>query len=177
MTQATAAPAFANLQTLLDALRTQGAITARATHTDLGEGLWLSCDPEGQAAMVCSPEGEGFRLAMTKGDSGRWASFGMRLPLDMVARGRYLGLLIETFPEATTSFSPSLRYRFHDGGTQDASTPDPVVLPVGLRQTQLIYIPIDSGLLDRAADCELNLFFHENQAELVVTRIEPLLIN
>ncbi|MGE4327251.1 MAG: hypothetical protein AB7E21_14300 [Pseudodonghicola sp.] len=175
MTEASATPAFADLQDRLNALRQREAIMVTAGHADLAEGMWLSCDPQGQAEMGCHPEDQGFRLTASGTDSGAWASFGLRLPLEILARGRYLGLLIDAAPRGIVSFSPSLRYRFRDGGLQDVGTPDPVVLPDG-PQTHLIHIPLDPGLLERAAECELNLYFHSNQVDMLVTRMEMLLM-
>ncbi|MDK3020928.1 hypothetical protein [Pseudodonghicola flavimaris] len=179
MTQApdaAATPAFADLQGHLDALRTRDPVTVRAGHEDLGEGLWLSCDPAGQTEMTCGPDEAGFRLTVTGADSGVWASFGMRLPADVLFRGRYLGLLIEAEPSGLVSFSPTLRYRFRDGGLQDAGLPDPVVLPGG-PQVHLSHIPIDPALAERTGDCELNLFFHSDAVDMRVLRMEPLLIS
>lgn len=175
MTEAPATPAFADLQEQLDALRQREAATIRAGHEDLSQGIWLSCDPAGQAEMSCHPGEHGFRLIATEIDSGAWASFGLRLPRETLFRGRYLGLLLDAAPKGIVSFSPSLRYRFRDGSLQDVGTPDPVVLPDG-PQTHLFHIPLDPGLLERAADCELNLYFHSNQVDMLVTRMEPLLI-
>lgn len=167
--------AFPELNSRFLDMATAPAVAVTAGHADLAEGMWLSCDPQGQAEMGCHPEEQGFRLTANGIDSGAWASFGLRLPLETLARGRYLGLLIDAAPRGIVSFSPSLRYRFRDGGLQDVGTPEPVVLPDG-PQTHLIHIPLDPGLLERAAECELNLYFHSNQVDMLVTRMEMLLM-
>jgi hypothetical protein len=169
------AAAFAPEQDRINALRERESVSVTAGHADLGEGLWISCDPEGRAEMTCRPEGDGFRLGLSEGDSGRWTSFGLRLPVETLARGRYMGLLVDAAPEALVSFTPALRYAFREGGMQDVGTPLPVILPAGPHE-ELIHLPIDPELLERAGQCELNLFFHTDRVEMPVTRMELLLM-
>jgi hypothetical protein len=97
------------------------------------------------------------------------------LTLETLARGRYLGLLVEAAPEALVSFTPALRYAFREGGMQDIGTPLPVILPAG-PQREVIHMPIDPALLERAGHCELNLFFHTDRIEMLVTQLELLLM-
>lgn len=175
MTQDRPAPAFPGLLAQIAALGEREAVTVTAGHADLGPGLWLSCDPSGQAVMGCHPAGAGFRLTVGDGDSGAWACLGMRLPPETLGRGRYLGVLSETESGALVSFAPSLRYHLEDG-MRDVAPPEPVVQPSG-RRTQLAHIPIDPALPARASRCELNLFFHTGQVDMRFFRLEPLLIS
>ena len=168
--------AFPDQQARIAALREQGPVSVTAGHADLGPDFWLSCDPEGKTAMECAPADGGFRLNVTAGDSGKWTAMGMRLPREVLARGRYLGLLIEADTPALAAFTPRLRYHLGRDGIRDVSTPMPVVLPSGA-QTHLAHIPLDPDLLGRAEGCELNLFFHTDAVDMRVIRLEPLLIS
>lgn len=170
-----AAGAFAQLRDRIAALKEGETVTVTAGHHDLGDGLWLSCDPDGQTEMGCQPAGAGFRLTIDEGGGSRWNCLGLRLAPDALAGGRYLGLLIGATPEALVSFTPTLRYRFGDGGMQDVAPPLPVLLPAGPRE-HLAHIPIDPDLAGRAVECELNLFFHTDRADIEITALEPLLM-
>lgn len=175
MTQTITAPsAFEALHTEIAGLRAREA-NVDAGHVDLGAGLWMSCDPEGQTRMSSQAGAEGFRLTIERGDSGQWSCLGMRLPFATLAEGRYIGLLIEAESEALVSFTPRLRYFFRGGGMEDVGTPLPVVLPIG-RHRSLSHIEIDPERMERTEGCELNLFFHSDHAVTTVTRMEPLLI-
>lgn len=151
-------------------------LTANAGHMDLGEGLWLSCDPDGQTKMTCATAETGFRLTLEQGDSGKWSSFGMRLPIEVLSRGRYIGLLIEARTSELVSFTPSLRYRLKGGEIADRSPALPVLLLAGHR-TDLSHIPLDPELLERTAQCELNLYFHTDRMALDIIRLEPMLMS
>lgn len=168
--------AFAALQDQIDAQPGREPVTVRAGHADLGEALWLSCDSAGQAEMACRPAGEGFHLSIEGAESGGWACLGMRLAPETLARGRYLGLLIDATPEALVAFGPALRYYLRGGDMRDEGPPSPVVLPTGPNR-QLIHIPIHAALLAEAEGCELNLFFQGDRVALTLHRLEPLLIS
>lgn len=168
--------AFSHLQAQLDALSMREPTQVTAGHANLGDGLWMSCDGEGKAEMTCRPDGPGFHLTVSEAHSGDWACLGMRLPVDVLARGRYFGLLLEAEPEALVSFAPVLRYYDVDGDMYDKGPDVPVVLPTGPNR-HLSYIPIDTERLDRTKGCELNLFFQGDHAALRVSRIEPLLLS
>jgi len=174
--EATETPAFRALQDALKALHSRETIRVRAGHADLGPGLWLSCDPESRAEMACLPQGDGFRLTLVEGDSGLWNCLGMQLPAEILADGRYAGLLIEAVPEAMAAFTPILRYRLRRGGHQDAAFPQPVLLPAGPR-SEMVHLPLDAELLERSESCELNLFFHMDRMDLKITGLEPLLLS
>lgn len=165
--------AFARLHAQIAALQDAGgAVTAG--HRDLGPDLWLSTDPAGRAMLACQPGAAGPVLRLEAGDSGAWAALGMRLPVEVLARGRYLGLMIEATSPGALSFTPTLRY-FTEGGLTDIGTPEPVVLAGGPRR-HLAWLPIDRDLLAAARACELNLFFHNDAMELGIARLEPLLL-
>lgn len=167
--------AFSALQQALDTARTEVSASIKAGHMDLAAGVWLSCDPEGQAEMSVVPEEEGMRLSVRAAESGRWASFGMQVPTDILAGGRYVGLLLEIDPASFVSLSPSLRFRFEDGGMHDVWPPLPIVMPDGL-QTHLLHLPVDRDMVTRAVTAELNLFVNSNRADLLIRRLEVLLI-
>lgn len=168
--------AFGALLDALAALRDADGARITAGHLDLGPGLWLSCDPQGQTEMECQPAGAGFRLRIDGGDSGKWTCLGLHLPVDILRRGRYLGLLVEADTPGMVSFTPRLRYFLEGGDQQDAGPPMPVLLPGGRRE-QLCHIPVDPALLGRATGCELNLFFHNDTLQGEFFRLEPLLIS
>jgi hypothetical protein len=168
-------PAFPALTDRLRALASGDAVSVTAGHRDLAEGLWLSCDPEGETDMTCAPVSGGFSLGVSRGDSGRWTCLGMRLPTETLARGRYLGLLIAARPGALVSLTPRLRYILRDGLLRDMGPTLPVVLPAGARE-HLAHLSIDPALLARAETVELNLFFHTPEMQMTITRLEPLLI-
>lgn len=168
-------PVFGDLSDQFLALREGPGITARAGHSALGDGLWLSTDPGGQAVLSCAPGEPGVALSLEGGDSGKWACLGMQLPIKALQRGRYLGLLIELAGGNVMSFTPVLRYFQEDGGFQDVPTATPVVLAGGARE-HLSYIPLDADRLAGAKSCELNLFFHSDRFAVDVLRIEPLLM-
>ena len=168
-------PAFPALNEQIRALASKDAASVTAGHHDLGAGLWLSCDPEGETDMTCAPAPGGFALGVSRGDSGGWACLGMRLPVETLARGRYLGLLIAARPGALVSLTPRLRYILRDGPARDVGLPLPVVLPAGARD-HMAHLPIDPALLTRAEATELNLFFHTPEMQMTITRLEPLLI-
>lgn len=167
--------AFAELQAQIDALHERAPAAIRAGHLNIGNALWLSCDPEGRAEMSCAPAQHGFRLEWKAADSGGWAALGLGLPPSVLARGRYLGFLIDAVADNPVSFTPCLRYHFHEGGMQDVGTPDPVLLPSGPR-IHLAHIPIDAALIGRSRGAEANLFFHSDTARLTINRLELLLM-
>ncbi len=168
--------AFEDLREQIEALRSGADHVVIAGHRDLGPALWLSCDPAGRAEMTCrSSDGDaGILLRLEAGDSGAWAALGMRLPVEVLRKGRYLGLLVRLQTGDVFSFTPSLRY-FMSEGINDVSAPVPVILAGGPRE-HLSYIPIDSDLLEQASGCELNLFFHSDSFVAHFSAIEPLLI-
>ncbi|PCH75605.1 MAG: hypothetical protein COC12_00225 [Rhodobacteraceae bacterium] len=167
--------AFAGLLDQVAALHEGTGGTATAGHYDLGPDLWLSADPAGQAVMGHVPCEGGVRLSLEAGDSGAWVCLGMRLPVEILRNGRYLGLLVEARAESLLSFTPTLRYFPKGGGLQDVPVPAPVLLAGGAHE-HLSYIPIDPERLEAAWGCELNLFFHNDVFTADFSRIEPLLI-
>lgn len=168
--------AFGGLQDQINALRKRAPGVVRAGHLNIGETIWLSCDPQGQAEMSCIPEEQRFRLGLKAADSGRWACLGLRLPVEVLAQGRYLGLLIDAAPNVPVSFTPCLRYYFREGGMQDVGTAEPILLSTR-RHNHMAYVPIDPALLNRSHGAELNLFFHTDEAMISFTRLEPLLMS
>lgn len=164
--------AFAALTAQIDALE-GGAV--RAGHLDLGPDLWLSTDPGGRATLTCQPGERGISLRLEAGDSGAWAALGLRLPVEILARGRFLGLMIEATARDALSFTPTLRYVARDGGSGDVAPPEPVVLAGGTRR-HLAWLPLDHDRLAASRVCELNLFFHNDAMQLEIARLEPLLI-
>lgn len=146
-----------------------------AGHLDLGPDLWLSTDPAGRAAMECRPIDEGFALELADGDSGSWCSLGMRLPVAQMETALYIGVLVDLGCETVVSYTPTLRYRLHDGGFLDVPAQGPAVLAGGRREV-LSYIPLSRERLADAAACELNLFFHDNAFAAEIFRFEPVLI-
>lgn len=166
---------FVNLQDQIGALHEGPGGAAMAGHQDIGADLWLSSDPAGRAVMTYAPCEGGFRLALESGDSGVWTCLGMRLSPEVLRGGRYMGLLVALHSENLITFTPTLRYFFAEGGLQDAGAAAPVVMAGGAREC-LAYIPLDPALLERAAACELNLFFHTDTFVAEFSKIEPLLI-
>ena len=125
--------------------------------------------------MACHPEKDAFRLSITGGNSGAWACIGMRLLSDVLKQGRYLALMIESESEQPVTVSPCLRYRLPASRTRDIGPATPVVLPPA-RQANLCHLPIEEALLGESRDCELNVYFETDQANLKVVRLEPLLV-
>lgn len=164
--------AFAALTAQIAALQ-GGAV--RAGHLDLGPDLWLSADPGGRATLTCQPEEGRMVLRLEAGDSGAWSALGLRLPVETLARGRYLGLMVEATARGALSFTPTLRYVAGGGGTVDVAPPEPVVLAGGPRR-HLAWLPLDRDRLAASRACELNLFFHNDAMQLEIARLEPLLI-
>lgn len=167
--------AFAPEQERLDALRNGKPVFVKAGDADLGEGIWISCDPQGKTEMAFRPERESFRLSLAGGDTGRWACLGISLPVETLGRGRYLGLWIEAASDALVSFTPTLRYVFREGGRQDTGMPAPMIFPSGRRQ-DFAHLPIEPDFLGRAERCELHLLFHTDQAAISISRLEPVLM-
>lgn len=167
--------AFARINEQIAALGARAPTSVQSGHVSLEEAIWLSCDPQGQARMSCAPQDDGFHLNWTAADTGRWACLGLSLHRDVVATGRYLGLLIEAEAETPVSFMPCLRYNFQDGGIQDVGPPDPVLLPTG-RRRHLIHVPIDAALMERSQASEVNLFVHTDAGGLSVKHFEILLM-
>lgn len=146
-----------------------------AGHLDLGPDLWLSTDPSGRGAMECRPTDAGFALDLAEGDSGRWCSLGMRLPVAPMVSARFVGVLVDLGCETFVSYTPTLRYRLRDGGIHDVPTPAPVALAGGRREV-LSHIPLSPDRLAAADVCELNLFFHDNAFAAEIFRLDPVLI-
>lgn len=166
---------FGDINAQLDVLREQPPSTVRAGHLNLGPAVWLSCDPRSKTTMSCSPAGSGFRLEWDSADSGNWTCLGMRLPPEVVARGRYLALRIDTETQEPIAFSPCLRYHFANEPMKDVCTLNPVLLPSGRRVT-FAHIPIDADLMARVSGSELNFFFQSNAGVLPIMRLEILLM-
>lgn len=172
--EARPAAAFAGLAAAIAALRERDPAEIRAGHRDLGEGLWLSCDPDGEATMACRPAEAGFELRVTGADTSAWTCLGLRLDPATLAGGRYLGLLIEADSAGVVCFTPALRF-FLPEGPRDHGPAEPVVLAGGPR-SHLAHIPIDPDQARRATGSELNLFFHDDSMALEVRRLDVLLM-
>lgn len=168
------AGALAPLREQIGRLTEAAEAKVRAGHLDLGPDLWLSTDPAGRGELSCQPSSEGFALRLEAGDSGAWSALGMRLPVAALKSARYLGLLIGLRSGDVFSFTPTLRY-YHPEGLTDVPTAAPVILAGGPRE-HLSHIPLDPEQLDRATECELNLFFHTDSFVAEFSGIEPLLI-
>lgn len=169
--------AFPDLLAQIAALRTLDPVSVRAGHADLERSLWLSCDPGGSAEMRFTPSGADSApvLGLTGGDSGGWACLGMQIDPQVLARGAYLGLLMELDSGALARFTPMLRYYPKEDLKVDMPFSDPVVLSGG-RQTLLPFVAIDRDLAARSTTCELNLFFHGDRMDLGLDRLEPVLL-
>lgn len=167
---------FTELRTGIAALAQAKEATVTAGHLNIGPDIWMSTDPGGRATMRFQPaQDDGFILGLEEGDSGAWASLGMRFPPAVLTSARYLGLLMVLRDSSgAVLFTPTLRY-FRPGGQHDVAAAQPVVLAGGARE-HLAYIPTDPALLDGATGCELNLFFHSNSFTTEIARLEPLLI-
>ena len=177
MTQPPSPPAaFDGLKSQIEALSAASSVGIRAGHLNIAQDIWLSCDPQGQAEMALSPDSQGIRLSWKAADSGRWAALGMGVPIDVLTRGRYLGVRLEVQVEAPISLLPSLRYHFRDGGgMQDVATPAPVLLPSGKR-VHLAHIPIERALVERAHGAEVNFFLHTDHGALLMHSLDILLM-
>lgn len=165
------AATFTDLRRQIGLLSEAPETTVVAGHADLGDSLWLSADPAGQARLTCQPIKDGFILQLAEGDSGAWACLGMRFAPDRLAGARYLGLIVAQRAGDVVSFTPTLRYLqpegFHDVPGQPA-------LMAGGSREHLSYVPVDPDLLAAATGCELNLFFTGNAFAAEFARIEPL---
>ncbi|MBY6069089.1 hypothetical protein KUW17_20265 [Leisingera aquaemixtae] len=166
----------------LDHLRGQAAALAeaaprdvRAGHLDLGEGLWLSCDPGGHARMSAGPGQDGFTLGLEGGDSGRWACLGLKLQPAELAQARYAGLRLALRSGSLIACSPALRYFLPEGGLRDVPAAAPLLLAPGAREV-LVHLPVDRELAARASACELNIFFLDDSFRADAVQIEPLLM-
>lgn len=167
-------PAFATAIAQLQALQHAPEQTSAPGHCPLGPtaDLWLSTDPAGQARLSCAPAAEGFALRLENGDSGLWASFGIRLELAPLRKARYLGLLAAAAGPDLLIYTPTLRCHLESGGFTEISA-RPVVC-TGDAQEQIAHIPLDPDLLARSSGCELNLFFQTAQFQAVFRKIELL---
>lgn len=135
----------------------------------------MSTDPEGQAKLTCAPATEGFELTLENGDSGLWASFGIRLELPQLRAARYLGLLAAAESGDLLIYTPTLRYCLENGGFIDcAATP---VVCAGGDLEQVSHIPLNPDLLARSDGCEFNLFFQTAQFRATFRKIELLIMN
>jgi glycosyltransferase involved in cell wall biosynthesis len=171
--------AFAHLQDQIQSLRTASGVVVTSGHADLGQDVWLSADPAGRAELSCTPGESGWRLTVKAGDSGAWACLGMRLDPGVLRNGRGLGLLMSVTPQRTLRFTPTLRYYLPET-ILDVPTHAPIVLASGTlagMQKRVVHIPLDREPLTRARAYELNLFFHDSEAEGLFGMLEPLLVN
>ena len=150
-------------------------LAGAAGHRDLAEGLWLSTDPDGSAALSCAPTEAGFRLSLEGGDSARWVALGCRLRPEALRGGRYLGLLIRGASEGFFSCRPALRCFWPEGGLQDVFSNDYMLSPGGGFE-RLGYMPIDPASAGRCGGAELNLFFQGDRFAVEFHGIEPLLM-
>lgn len=145
-----------------------------AGHLDLGEDLWLSCDPGGQARLTLEPGEDGLVLELVAGDSGRWSCLGMRIPADILAQAQEAVLSLALHSTGLIACSPVLRYFLPEGGFRDVGTGAPLLLAPGARAVHP-GIPVDRALAEQAAGCELNLFFLNDRFRADRLRLEPRL--
>lgn len=150
-------------------------VTGSVGHHKLTEGLWLSTDPAGSAALSCTPTEAGFRLSLEGGDSGRWVALGCTLSLEDLRQGRYMGVLTRGVAEGFLSYRPSLRWLWPEGGHQDVFSNDYMLSPGGGFE-HLAHMPIDRGAAERSKGAELNLFFQGDRFSVEFHGIEPLLM-
>lgn len=167
--------AFQDLLDQIADLKTAQPQMAHAGHLDLCPDLWLSCDPGGQAEMGLAGQGDAIEMKLTAGHSGVWACLGIRLNPKLMYGWKYLGLLIETQSNADVKFTPTLRYYPAEAPLVDVPTAEPVMFTAGLH-THMAHIPLDPDLLKSSGSGELNLFFHSDNMQIKVLRLEPLLI-
>jgi len=167
---------FGGLNDQLYKLRDQPPSQIRAGHLNLAPAVWLSCDPKSKTSMSCSPMGTGFRLEWDSADSGNWACLGMKLPPDVMSKGRYIALRMDSDTQGPIAFVPCLRYYFLSDPMRDVCTPNPVFIPSGRRVTSE-HIPIEAELMARAKGSQLNLFFQSNAGILPIMRLEILLMS
>ncbi|WP_158971859.1 hypothetical protein [Chachezhania sediminis] len=167
--------AFAGLMDQIAGLGTGEPVAVTGGHADLGPDLWLSTDPAGTAELAVEPRDEGFALSLVRGNSGGWACLGMRIAPEVVARGRYVGVLLRLRSDALVSIRPTLRY-FPEGQPLVDVAAEPVVLPAGTH-TALAHIPVDADLARRSGRAELNLYVHTDTMRADVLALEPLLLS
>lgn len=168
-------PTLEHLRSQISALAEVAPREVRAGHLDLGEDLWLSCDPAGHAQMGVFPGDEGFALELKAGDSGRWACLGARLASSLLAQARYVGLRLGVRSESLIACRPTLRYFLPEGKMHDVPVAAPVLLVPGTRE-MLVHIPVDRELATRASGCELNIFFLDDAFRAEAVQLEPLLM-
>lgn len=169
-----AALALESLQGQIAALAGGARREVRAGHLDLGEDLWLSCDPGGQALLALEPGEDGLVLELEAGDSGRWNCLGMRIPADLLVQAQEVVLSLGLRSTSLIACSPVLRYFLPEGGFRDAGTGGPLLLAPGTRTVRPV-IPVDRALAEQAAGCELNLFFLSDGFRADCLRLEPKL--
>lgn len=175
------ADSFTRLRTQLAGLADGPEKRVQAGHLDLGPDIWLSSDPDGQAELICRPSGDGFEIALSGGDSGKWAGLGMRFGPSALNGMRYLGLLTALRGGGMVAFRPTLRYFLKEGGVRDVSSEMPVVLSGAeggdaVGQAHFAHIPVEAETLQAATGCELNLFFLRDSFAVTFDSIEPLRI-
>lgn len=170
-----ALPSLEHLRHQISALPEAAPREVRASHLELGEGLWLSCDPAGQARMSVTPGENGFALELEGGDSGRWVCLGLRLDPKELVHARYAGLRLSLHGTSLIACCPTLRYFLPEGGMRDVPVAAPLLLAPGVREV-LAHIPVDRELAGRAGNCELNIFFLDDAFRAEAVQLEPLLM-
>lgn len=166
---------FNDLNGQLQRLSDQKPSEVRSGHLNLAPSVWLSCDPRSKTFMSCTPLETGFRVEWEEADSGNWTCIGMSLPTDVVAKGRYVALRLDTETHEPIAFVACQRYYFQTQPMKDICAPNPVLLPSGRRVT-FAHIPIDVDLIGRASGAELNLFLQSNTGKLPIKNLEILLM-
>ncbi|OED45825.1 hypothetical protein AB838_22150 [Rhodobacteraceae bacterium (ex Bugula neritina AB1)] len=167
--------ALASLRDQIAALAEGEAQEVLAGHLDLGDGLWLSCDPAGRTRMKLGRSGGGMAFEVAEGDSGGWACLGMRMQAEELKQARYVGLRLALHSSGVISCRLALRFFLPEGGFRDIQTPAPDLLPPGRREV-LLHVPSDPELAARAGACELNLFVLDDRLQADGLQIEPLLM-
>ena len=163
------------LHAQIAALAAGGRREICAGHLDLGDDLWLSCDPAGQAQLALEPGEDGLVLELEAGDSGRWACLGMRIPVESLAQARDAELALDLHSGSLIACAPVLRYFLPEGGFRDTGVGEPLLLAPGTRSARPV-IAVDRELAAQAVGCEFNLFFLGNRFRAERLRFEPRLL-
>jgi hypothetical protein len=143
--------------------------TFASGHHDLGDRIWISTDPAGDATIRLEPAQDAWHVRLSKGSSGAWACLGMRFPPQAIHTASNLFVLMTAQSDKGAALVPTLRYYLED---RFVDRPQQCIFEgkSGM-QDRVVSFTIEPDLLAAATGCELNLFFAQDSAALTIARI------